>query len=265
MPFAVPPMDTNRKPIYGGNLSVVRDHPMNKGLFAWCPLNEGCGQPTEVMGGYKLAMSGADWFTAASIPGVSGSNPQVGVRCDATKDNAQYKPGAVTLGHPLFAVNWPLTITARLTFIGTPTANAQIGGMIYDTGGGSPYMTWTLWIQANGYFSLGWCTNTTFRQLDTAITPVVGTPYCVIGVIDIGNINSIMVNRVVTNGTVNTAAAPIYGSASALFVGDPYTNVSRNTNAVIHDLKAWGKALTVTEQLEETLRPYGTPDNPRLI
>ena len=254
MPFAVPPVDTIRKPIFTPGMKVNWEHPLNRELLCHFPLTEGFGPPQDIVRNLvpTAALTTIDW--AATPIGI-------GLRFNAA--NERY----VVTAPGYLKILPPLSIAVRLIYIGTPSAYSGVFGINYKAAPAAPWNAYCLNADINGKPQLS--VNDGTSSINSGYFQDVWTFYPFYFVTTIPTTTT---QFVYTNGqnpltafTINMGTGPKYDATSQLYLGEQNPSDNRTSNIVLVDAKIWGRALSAAEARQEIWNPYGTPNNPRLI
>lgn len=136
------------------------------------------------------------------------------------------------------------SVAAKITVLGTPTANCGLFGSTYTNDGSSPYYGPCLRFDNSSVINTGSNDGAGhFYSVSAASALVTGRTYTVVGAFDWTNGASgkfrIYVNGVLSGTYTDFVVAPSYGANPIMCVGD--MNDNRNANCIIHACYMWDK------------------------
>lgn len=234
------------KPRYEYRARINPAHPLNQGLVGWWLFNNGAGQCSNLMSGVQTSLSGSTLWS------------KEGLYFDGAGDYVDF-------GDLFYSDALSLVIHCHPT---TVDANGRTI-ILKRNGAGTVTASTSEWWFIHSNASLGlyaWnSSNTVILSFTTAAPLVAGAWSHVVAVAGgNGNYSYISVNGVVDGSGSQTGV--IRNSTSAIQIAARSTN--DNNRYFIGDIGyvlIYNVALTTSQASELYVRPYGTPDNPRLI
>jgi hypothetical protein len=212
---------------YGSRLDPL--HPLRTGLMGCYAVNEGSGPylydatgnlPLEITSGTTTAWS------PGTVPGLS-----------CASGNA----GAIATVPSGLQFNWPMSFAIGFRFLGTPTANANIFGLLYSNTSTSPYNVWSLANYTSLDIQLTYNNGGTLVQ-DVVETLSIGVDY-VLSATVAANSQVVYLDGSQVYSATAAISAPTYGAVPTLAIGANPEVTSRNPELLCYWAAWWALAL----------------------
>jgi hypothetical protein len=218
------------------------EHLLSVGLKGFYALNEGSGPILgDATGNLPLAIS-AGTTTAWASGETRGLS--------ATGGNA----GAIATVPSGLQLNWPISFAIGFRFLGTPTANANILGLLYTNTSTNPYNVWSLANYTSLDIQLTYNNGGTLVQ-DVVETLSIGVDY-VLSATVAANSQGVYLNGSRVYSASTAISGPTYGAFPTLAIGANPQVTTRNPELLCYWAAWWSRILQPSEHAALAVNPW---------